>query len=562
MSLDASAQALETDLTALTSDVINDAGLCESISAECATTKAMAASLQVLVDYGGLAALLQQAIISVRVAIANDVGGMVDDSLSSYYAVADDIDAAWQQPVDAVLDELSTLNESLTAAADDLIAAVPEVSMASLTDAVAGVQHDVETYGEYWFYASLGLSGVLLLISVCYALALCCGACCRLPSTARTGCCTTRHAARSLTCGAVVTVAFTWLHMLATMALFATGGLTYTEVCRYLSPLTHESPALTVIESLYPHVPSENVTVTSLVEGCENDDSLYQLLGLNSTDYNISQYVDVSGVETALDLLRNVDYVMNVTILSTELNDTLRLVSNGFDSINYTHLYIVLSENITSVNLSDFTAQLERTADSLTIASLADDFRAYAATSDTLYTSRVLPMEADASAVVDDLMYVYNISSGTDLSQFVVDLTRAQSLANSDGGLMVQATVNDTTDDVRDSLLNVTSDVAYAIEHEIGRCGDVYEALAGVVSVTCEQVLDPYNVTWLAQGCTLIVLVPCLVIALTLAPLYRKTVRHGAVQDVTQSVRDDVSESHAHTEDVELDSVTSRETTA
>ena len=538
--MDLQTQTLEQDLATLCASVITDAGLCVGTYRECDVTLAMAQQMEVVVDYSLLPSL-DAAVTSLQQAQTDDVDGQTTDALAKYAAIANDVDAAFATTSADVINTLNVLDASLAVGANQLQTFVPQMSFDDAIDTLSDVTSDVDTYGSYWFFASLALCAILFIIVFSFFFALCCACCCRLPSPNHTGSVrSTRSASRCLTCASTLTFAFAWFHMLFCMLYFLSGGLAHNEICRYISPFTSTSPALKAIETLYPDTPTETVTLTSLVSGCENDESLYELLHLNSTDFDFSTYCDLSAFDQAVSDFCAVVVVTDLDIFTNSLNSSLVALSQGLATIEYATYYDVMATSVTSVDLQEFVTQLEATAVATQdFALLSARFADYAQQAQTLYDGAVVTIEQNAADVTTNMQSVEAVTSEADLSNLMRDLLQAQATLDTSGSDIISAYASDTCADVNSTVYTYAEDTADAVRDDIGACRAVFDALADTVSVACDDFLDPYNALWFSQMLLLLLLLPSVAISRKLARLFRNTHRHGSVEQCVPA--DDVS---------------------
>ena len=548
--VDLEATALEQELATLCASVAADADLCAGAYRECDVTLELAQEVRVVVDYSTLPTL-DTAVSGLQVAIAADVEQQTTDAVAKYAAVANDVDAAFAAASSDVTSTLQVLDSSLAAAANRLQEFIPEMNFTDAIETLSDVTSDVDTYGSYWFFVSLALCSVLLVILFCFLFSLCCACCCPLPSADDSrDVRSTRSTSRCLTCGTTLVFLVTWLHMLVCMLYFASGGLAHNEICRYVSPLTSTSPALGAIETLHPDTPTAEVTLTSLVAGCEADESLYELLHLNSTDFDFSSYCDLSAFDQALQTFCSVSVVTDLSVYSTALNSELESLTQALATIDYTAYYDVMAQSVTSVDLREFVTQLEETAVATQdLPLLSARFADYALQAQALYDDSVVVIEQSADDVTTELQYVEAVTSDAGLTQLTSDLTQAQLVLDTSGDDVITAYIGDTCTDINSTVYTYYSETSAAVTNDIGACRSVFDALADTVAVVCEDFLNPYNALWFAQMLLLVLLLPSLALARKLARLFRHTHRYGSVEPCASQGSSQVN---METDDVEL----------
>ncbi|XP_065264811.1 prominin-1-A-like [Emys orbicularis] len=390
----------------------------------------------------------------------------------------------------------------------------------------------VATYDRYRWIVGVCLCCVVLLIVLCYLLALVLGALGLKPSVLPTErCCLSNSGGDFFMAGVGFSFLFSWLLMLLVLVTFLLGGNADTLVCRpwhsgQLLPFL-ETSDLTASFNLSEMLGLQGGTVTlsSVYNNCQHNEPLWRTLQLGravSLDelLNISQYT--GEITAAFDQL-NVS-LDPVTFLSPSQKQLLRDVGASGLQPNFTGALQQLERNVTQRDLLALAEQLEALAN----------------------VSRNLTMRQQLQEEASDLRQI----NGQIRSRFLPEM---ETLNRSIRILQattpkVPARINDTLQRIEDAQTFLDTRAAEIISNEsraflntllgyfnsyvdwakstltgeVGLCGPAAKTVDVAATVACSYVVDSLNGFWFSLGWCTMFLLPGVILAVRLAKFYRR----------------------------------------
>ncbi|XP_034633227.1 prominin-1-A-like [Trachemys scripta elegans] len=390
----------------------------------------------------------------------------------------------------------------------------------------------VATYDGYRWIVGICLCCLVLLIVLCYLLALVLGALGLKPSVLPTerGC-LSNSGGDFFMAGVGFSFLFSWLLMLLVLVTFLLGGNADTLVCRpwhsgQLLPFL-ETSDLTASFNLSELLGLQGGTVTfsSVYNNCQHNEPVWRTLQLGRAVpldelLNISQYT--GEISAAFDRL-NVS-LDPVTFLSPSQKQLLRDVGASGLQPNFTGALQQLERNVTQRDLLVLAEQLEALAN----------------------VSRNLTTRQELQEEASDLRQI----NGQIQSRFLPEM---QTLNRSIRTLQattpqVPAQINDTLQRIEDAQTFLDTRAAEIISNEsraflntllgyfnsyvdwakstltgeVGLCGPAAKTVDVAATVACSYVVDSLNGFWFSLGWCTMFLLPGVILAVRLAKFYRR----------------------------------------
>jgi len=398
------------------------------------------------------------------------------------------------------------------------------------------VSPKMSTYGNYRYYVGIALGSVLILLAVLVYMGLCFGMCCETPGE-EAGPCNRSVGATCLLAGVGVTFLFAWLLMVAVVVLFVTGGVSYSEICR--PAVQQKNTGLIRVADNFLTTQLNNTKLQfhllEVYARCENDTGIYSALNLESR-FNLSGNFDTArnSIKSAIDgLIDNItpDLESVVIIDSSVYADLASAQQFAMMGINFTSFESALNQSIVARNLSNFVSDIKSGANSAPGLSEADRQRIINET-DQMYLSMqttigsIITLAQNLTAVLSHLQDQIGPSGSQMLYSQIQRLTNAlndtQESIRLNSSTIILQFVSEFAQELFDHIFSFTNRLQTKLQTEIGRCRPVYLAVNSVINSTCKSFLDPYNGFWFSIGWCLFFCIPCLIISVQLATLYRR----------------------------------------
>ncbi|PAA83242.1 hypothetical protein BOX15_Mlig030605g1 [Macrostomum lignano] len=402
----------------------------------------------------------------------------------------------------------------------------PVTQRASSLDETAA-HLDLIRYGSFIAIASLASVVIVLwYFGVMYGL-------CGEPPYEDARCCNKGVGADCLTVGLVIGFISYALLFIVTLALFLSGGLSDTEVCRYLTGRAGASGYKELDSDLnqFMRFSSPRLSVYSLnlvsglLEGCsKGNESITAALNIQNLvqGRHISQRV-YGFVNESNDLLmkRRSDLVAKVAL-----------------DLNFTHAESV-SAAAAAQPLIPFLNELHKPL-------IEGSESVFAAIQNISITASKATDKARFVALFNYLNLNMRQAEMLQQSQFMSLDGLRTSLRQ------LNATVSEITNRLRDAhnsvhtlynieiaikvaMANLTAQLGFKVQDTIelvvgaaANCAELHQKLKSLIDGPCVKLLRPLNGFWAGMGLCLICMLPCLVLAFKLANLFRKTHKNQA----------------------------------
>lgn len=423
-----------------------------------------------------------------------------------------------------------------------------DANVAAVTTDVPKIQPTVSEIGGYMFYIGLGMSFMVLLILVCYIFGLFYGFCGQRPGNVYgDDCCNTGSGANWLVAAVYLTFLFSFVLLLVATAQFVLGSSVEKVVCQALHK-PNESDIFDLVDQKFiqpmikQHRPKSedhnwNMTIHELITNCHKNKTIYELLQVQNV-YNVEElrtwrddYDIGSSVENLKAKIR-LDDLKGIQILSPEAEKELQdLAESQISDLNFAQYTDLLRERITSIDLATFTARLRQMRDGLSRnqARLVGP----AIDNEALFLDRMQRVVMDMKLAMKDL--VNSVEALEQEAQhakpnlrealrgLIKQATQATQFLRSEGPeLVIKLTdqyVNETIGLIDDYVERVIT----RTQQDVGRCEPLSNSYNATVIAVCNEIVDPFNGFWASIGWCVMIFLPCIVLALNLVSLYRKS---------------------------------------
>lgn len=516
-----------------------------SCHAECRELKNRVISLNVTVDFSQSDSTSSH--VSIIRSIINDFQSLIDEGRAQYINVSNAIlngsRQAVREKVNTFLSELDRkLDDSLRVKTKEIHEIRTQIiRMLHLNDSIAFLsktaQKPVETFGNFRYYACIGLACSLLLIIVLIYLGLCFGVCGE-PAGEDAHFCNRGVGASFLMAGISFTFLFASLLMSVTIVLFLFGGASYTEVCR--PALNNENrTVMKIAERILASSlrGSEfNFTILSVISECESDRSIYEALNLGETLDVMKELDQLRGLitESINDVGIKIQVnTSSIVVASKEVLDMLvRLQAVTFEDFRFSSIEHSLNQPPTNSN----------------VTALASDLLQYSRSPILNGTQRLaMLLESErllnmSRSLIDPMMITTRqfkeflgkfkekivprpgfptfVNKAEDLMNF---LTSTQEFLRRNLSGLISDYLVSYIGEISDSSVAFVSKVKHEVQHNVGKCRVLYEVFRTVSISTCSWFLSPFNGFWFSILWCLVLSVPSLILSVHLAALYRKT---------------------------------------
>ena len=532
LALQTTGRALKPELATLSDSISDDSSLCSPAVDECARVLALLPDLDMGVDYDDLGDL-GIAVLAIHYVINDDIMSQVRHGLDEFNNIAGSITTTWTAQVQDAKTKANQIETEINTLIGEVSTQIRDLNLSDFSNQLDDYKEPLQTFGDYRFYASIGLTVILGLIVVLIYIGLACGTCCKRPSYYKKITCSTRCGSNALLAAVGTIFIFAWIQMLVTLVLFVSGGVIYTELCRHLNNMAAD-PVVGVVDRMMMQTFNLSLSIQNVTAKCEKNASVYDALELERHGVNISDVLNVEnyGMSDVINRFKRVPVdIGDVVIFSQATNDTLQVLEIGMETVNFTQFTPVLARNITQIDLRVLASELDAAAAQISIQPLSSRLSAHASTLRTLESSTIAFLRDTRDNLTRALDDVKRITEDTPIPKLIHSLTDAQDNLNANGNDLIRGVVNATVDDLMMILSTLMTSLDDDIRNDVGRCQPLYAAVTGVIDVGCVNILYPLNGFWAAHGWSLILFIPMIVMALKLAGYYRVALSFSSVSE-------------------------------
>ncbi|KAM4035132.1 prominin-1-A-like [Anomaloglossus baeobatrachus] len=389
------------------------------------------------------------------------------------------------------------------------------------------VEPDVKKYEYYRWIVGICLSCIILLVVLCNLFGLLlapCGHRANVDPTDRG--CASNSGGDFFMAGAGFSFIFAWLLMLVTGVLFVVGGNGYTSFCKpwgnqQLYQVVDENVNLSTLLKTNLN----NLNLSTMYRDCQNDNSLWNTLNLNSM-YNLDSYLNISkytgDVNTTLE---NTDIkIDNITFLSSSQKDKVNtVIASGIDTYNFSDFNQQSAKNITKTDLRSFANKLNTMASSVgnpTKKDLQDEAIALQNLQNSI-DNIMVPQIKNLNTSINNLQNKAKALPAS-LTATLQSINDAQTFVDTQ---VVAIVKNETRKFLTAIIGYFESYINWAktmLTQNLARCRPLAGALNSAQVVACQYLLDSLNAFWFSLGWCTLFFIPSIITAVKLAKHYRR----------------------------------------
>ncbi|XP_071132544.1 prominin-1-A-like isoform X2 [Mytilus edulis] len=508
----------------------NITAICNGVP-KCANTSGLnlATDFSQLDDLGNIGVIVQAVTdISKKAGEARkEFNGIKNKIQTELLGTITEAEKKTNQTRDDILKEIPSIKDTLNNITKNL----------NLTDGLNDANESIKQYGDYVWYAFIGVPCLTLLVVVFYLFGLLFGICGERPGRdAR--CCNKGAGSNMLCCGVLCSYLIGSLIMFVVILMFIPFGLLYTNGCRYLNDgvenierfefVVSESLGYNISEFIDPKGKSGGkITVGSILGNCKKNMGVYNAFHLENL-FSLDEILNMTKITSEIDKIveeGSKASLGNITIipddLKTQLND---FAGSGITNISFTQYDDVLNKDSVP-NLNSIMDDLNRTAheirdagDTVTAKQLLNEW-------ETLFRiqEHEIPLinqaKGNLTGALDNLRNQTNLN--VQVQNVIDSLTTSQNTFNREStGILEKslvATSQQLVSTVSDQLNKVKTDI-----RSYGKCEPVYKNVQKLSDAFCVTFLDPVNSIWFGLGWGLAFFIPAIIFALLTVNLYQR----------------------------------------
>ncbi|XP_065214147.1 prominin-like protein isoform X2 [Planococcus citri] len=431
----------------------------------------------------------------------------------------------------------------------------------------------ISYFSPYRYYVCFAASCTLLIILICLTFGLLCGCCGSRPNSGYSeDCCNKGTGSRYLMLAVWLMFLSSGVLMAVALIYFVGGIMTDKLICHSLkdphnSRTFHLLDKLSNIERYYKSddsIEMEPVNLRTIIRSCHHNLSLYEVLQLEKR-IDISEVAGYSqkfGIHDRIkELVNNIklDYDINIITQDAQLL-LMKLSQSKLNEISFMNFNNVVSEKITSIDLTQLAKAIEDTANKLPPSYLNVTYSLH---NTAMYLETHQKEVAEMVSITKELettsrqLQEHLKFNHTSLKQAIESLTLKVEIAQENlkrqGRTIVNRLAkefgNEFTNHIEDYLRKAVS----RTKHDIGRCWPVSQAYNATVVAGCSRILSPFNGFWMSLGSAVLLFIPAIIISVLLANLYQKSdpypgplVEAEYLYDIYTGERDNIPLASAH----------------
>uniref|UniRef100_A0A8C4RDJ4 Prominin-2-like n=2 Tax=Erpetoichthys calabaricus TaxID=27687 RepID=A0A8C4RDJ4_ERPCA len=458
-----------------------------------------------------------------------DLSSMVDQGNQSFNSIPQ---KAVNQTNSTIEDIKNVLND-IQGSINSSINKVP--SLNSVSNTMNSVQSsvnqngtDVVRYDYYRWNVAIVLCCMILLIMVFNILGLLFGLCglgCRNDPYEKN--CSATTGANFLMAGVGFSFIFSWLLILLVFVTFLVGANVETLFCKNWK----NGQLFKFIDNPGNLPQSVNLSITlnisfqlsDIANNCSNG-SLYSALHLDQK-FNLSDALSIGKYTADLqNKTNNLNVnVSDVTLLQDAGIQNLKdFKSSGVDNIKYTLFNLVLAQPVVVTNIPAFLITLNQTIQVQTDTGVQASLKTQLTNLQNLQNTTVRQQMDDVSVVQSNVNSLVNSTQGFQ--------------SNIGGTLDSIASLQLRLTNVTDIVKNQTSCfynmelnyfqqyldwVQRMVLQNILSCQPVSDTISNIYTITCENVVNPWNAFWFCLGWCTLFLIPNIIFAVKTAKYFR-----------------------------------------
>ncbi|XP_063349732.1 prominin-1-A isoform X4 [Pelmatolapia mariae] len=329
---------------------------------------------------------------------------------------------------------------------------------------------------------------------------------------------------------------FSWVLMGVVTIIFLAGGNMEKLVCEPF----HTKELFKVVDTPYMINPewknfipgymyndSElKLTTESLYSTCKKNQGIYSAMRLDKV-FNISSYLNTTvftkDVVSQLDSLK-ID-LRGIILLEAEGRQNLLDFSEaGLSEINYADYLEEVNKGVTVVDLLSFARELEAQTDLMPKSNLQSALKGHVGTLRQIHRQQIVPMEQSMSALNQSMRFLERTAS--DLPNKILAvldaIKAAQFLISQNATHLINRESRKYTTTIIGYFHQYIEWVKTSLAMEVAPCKPFSNMVDTAEIMACSFVVDSMNTFWMGLGCSTLLLLPSIILAVKLAKYYRR----------------------------------------
>ncbi|XP_043200712.1 prominin-like protein isoform X4 [Amphibalanus amphitrite] len=477
----------------------------------------------------------------ISVLIENGIEREVRSGKRSFDELSDRIQAEVAAVVPEVRRRIVQAGGQLRDIAANVSSVLDQVRLDDAHKALTEANGYLEQFGPFRYYLYLILSSMVLIITFCLVMGLFCGFCGRRPGNVYgDDTCNKGAGANFLLSGTFFFFLFGWMVLLVVTCMFLVGGLAQFYLCQGLREPESPASGLALLEALlppeqlFPELQKTGFDLADVIGKCHRNQTIYTVLNLEPlVDLGqLTRYKEELGIDRQLDSLRRqIQVDTNVEILTPRAKKQLyELAESDVAKINYTAFTQTLEDRITAVDLAEMAGALEAAAGLLPPAErgaanrLRNQATVLGAQQEVVDQMAAIVVTLRNATISLQEHVRFNRTNVTEaVRELIGQAESAQLYLSTRGSAEVIQLADEYAAEFLAHLDGYTGRVEGAFRRTVGQCGPLSNVYNATDVTLCSNVVYPFNGYWAALGWCILIFIPCVVVSLVLASLYRKT---------------------------------------
>ncbi|XP_056898563.1 prominin-1-A isoform X3 [Takifugu flavidus] len=358
-----------------------------------------------------------------------------------------------------------------------------------------------------------------------------------------------------LIAGVGISFIFSWVLMGLVTIIFLAGGNMEKLVCEPF----HTKEVFKVVDTPYlVHPDWKNfipgylyndsdmeLTAESFYSTCKDNRGIYSALRLDKV-FNVSSFLNTTMfTKDVVARLNNVKIdLRGIILLEAEGKQNLLDFSEaGLLEINYADYLEEVNKGVTVVDLLSFARELEAQTDLMPRGGLQMALKGHAGTLRQIHSQQIIPMEQAMkyvkarSALNQSMRYLERTAS--DLPNKVLAVIEAieaaQYLISHNATHLINQETAKFTATIVGYFHQYIEWVKTALAMEVAPCKPFSNMIDTVEIVTCSFLVDSMNTFWMGLGCSTLLLLPSIILAVKLAKFYRRMETEDVYDDALEN---------------------------
>ncbi|XP_029702700.1 prominin-1-A isoform X12 [Takifugu rubripes] len=358
-----------------------------------------------------------------------------------------------------------------------------------------------------------------------------------------------------LIAGVGISFIFSWVLMGLVTIIFLAGGNMEKLVCEPF----HTKEVFKVVDTPYlVHPDWKNfipgylyndsdmeLTAESFYSTCKDNRGIYSALRLDKV-FNVSSFLNITMfTKDVVARLNSVKIdLRGIILLEAEGKQNLLDFSEaGLLEINYADYLEEVNKGVTVVDLLSFARELEAQTDLMPRGGLQMALKGHAGTLRQIHSQQIIPMEQAMkyvkarSALNQSMRYLERTAS--DLPNKVLAVIEAieaaQYLISHNATHLINQETAKFTATIVGYFHQYIEWVKTALAMEVAPCKPFSNMIDTVEIVTCSFLVDSMNTFWMGLGCSTLLLLPSIILAVKLAKFYRRMETEDVYDDALEN---------------------------